>query len=108
MPAEQRFEESSGNIFADLGLENAEECSLRSSLAIELRRVLEDQGLTQRTAAAQLNTTQPTLSKVLRGDIDRVSLETLFAWLRILGKRVEYRICDVHSSSTQAVWREAR
>ncbi|MHC1790860.1 helix-turn-helix domain-containing protein [Solidesulfovibrio sp.] len=108
MPTEQRFEESSGNIFADLGLENAEELGLRSSLAIELRRTLKSQGLTQRTAAAQLNTTQPTLSKVLRGDIDRVSLETLFAWLRLLGKRVEYRVCDVRGNTAQSVWREAR
>ncbi|OLN30869.1 transcriptional regulator [Desulfovibrio sp. DV] len=108
MASDQGYEESSGNIFADLGLDNAEELGLRSSLAIELRRTLKSQGLTQRMAAAQLNTTQPTLSKVLRGDIDRVSLETLFAWLRLLGKRVEYRICDARGNNAQAVWREAR
>lgn len=108
MNADIGFEESSGNIFADLGLENPEELDLKSNLIIELRGIIKSQRLTQRDAAKKLRTTQPTLSKVLRGDIDRVSLETLFSWLKVLGKRVEYRICDVTNNCSRAVWREAR
>jgi len=108
MNANIGFEESFGNIFADLGLENPEELNLRSNLIIELKGIIKSQHLTQREAAEKLSTTQPTLSKVLRGDIDRVSLETLFSWLKVLGKRVEYRICDATNDSSRAVWREAR
>lgn len=102
------FEESSGNIFQDLELSNPNELSLRSNLVIELRAILKNQNLTQRLAAKKLRTTQPTISKVLRGDIDRVSLETLFQWLNVLGKRVEYRLCDISSGCSTEVWQEAR
>jgi len=108
MNAEIGFEESSGNVFTDLELDNPEELALRSNLILEILGIIQTQHLTQREAANKLNTTQPTLSKVLRGDIDRVSLETLFSWLKILGKRVEYRICDLTNNCSTAVWREAR
>lgn len=81
-----KFINSPGNVFADLGLENPEELALKSDLIIEIKKLVKDKHLTQRVAATTLGITQPTLSKVFRGDIDRVSLETLFAWLKVLGK----------------------
>lgn len=108
MNTEIAFEAGSGNIFADLELENSKELNLKSDLIIELRHTLKSNNLTQRKAAEILNTTQPTLSKVLRGDIDRISIETLFLWLKKLGKRVEYRVCDIHGGCSTTAWREAR
>lgn len=108
MDAEIGFELSSGNIFEDLELENPEELNFKSSLIVDLKKILKARDITQRNAAKLLKTTQPTLSKVLRGDIDRVSVETLFSWLRVLGKRIEYRLCEADRNCHSNTWQEAR
>ncbi|NDY56195.1 XRE family transcriptional regulator [Desulfovibrio sulfodismutans] len=108
MQNEQKFEISSGNIFTDLELENPNELTLKSDLIIQLRSILKDLKITQRDAASRLKSTQPTVSKVLRGDLDRVSIETLLEWLHILGKRMEYRFCKMENADCPTPWREAR
>ena len=45
------FTESCGNVFADLGLENADEMLAKSTLAIMIRKIIKKRGLTQVQAA---------------------------------------------------------
>lgn len=45
------FTESCGNVFADLGLENADEMLAKSTLAIMIRKIIKKRGLTQAQAA---------------------------------------------------------
>ena len=56
--------ESSGNVFADLGLPNAEERKLKASIVIELHRLVKERGLTQIKAAKLIGISQPDLSNL--------------------------------------------
>jgi predicted XRE-type DNA-binding protein len=71
--------ESSGNVFADVGLPPAEATNLhlRSQLMIELRRLIEERRLTQMQAAKLFGVSQPRISNLMRGKIDMFSLDHL-------------------------------
>jgi predicted XRE-type DNA-binding protein len=79
----------SGNIFADLGLANPEERLLRSSIVIELSRLIKDRGLTQIKAAKLLGISQPDLSRLLRGDFEDYSAGRLMKMLTAFSQDIE-------------------
>ena len=83
-----RIIKGSGNVFLDVGFPaaEAENLRLRSSLMIELRDHLDALQLTQTQAAKLLGVTQPRISYLTRGRIDRFSVDTLIAMLGRVGK----------------------
>ena len=86
------IEESSGNIFADLGLPNPEERLLKADLALNITRLIEGKGLTQTQAARLVGIPQPHLSDIMRGRLSGYSVEKLLFIINRLGRRVEVRI----------------
>lgn len=78
-----RARRSTGNVFRDLGFgeEEAENLKVRADLMIELTRLIEAQGLTQSAAAELLGVTQPRISDLMRGKIDRFSVDSLIEML---------------------------
>jgi predicted XRE-type DNA-binding protein len=58
----------SGNVFADLGLADAEKLKVKTGLVIEIRRAMRTRGLTQQEAAKRMGITQPKVSDMMRGD----------------------------------------
>ena len=56
------FTKSSGNVFADMGLEDAEELLTRAKLGSTVRRILENRNLKQQEIAKILNIKQPEVS----------------------------------------------
>src|SRR5687768_10646602 len=86
---EIEFEESSGNVFADLGLPDADELLLKAGLARQISAILEERGLTQAEAARILGTQQPRISQLARGALGGFSLERLIRFLNTLGRDVE-------------------
>jgi predicted XRE-type DNA-binding protein len=83
------FERSSGNVFADLGLENADELLVKADLAHAINRTIESHGWTQVQASERAGLTQPQVSKIARMRLDDFSQERLQAALRRLGIDVE-------------------
>ena len=81
--------ESSGNVFADLGLPNADERLAKADLAIAIKRELDDRKWTQAQAAEYLFLTQPQVSKIRNGRLEDFSRDTLQKILRNLGIDVE-------------------
>jgi predicted XRE-type DNA-binding protein len=83
---------SSGDVFRDLGFprEEAENLKIRSDLMIRLTRVIDSRGLTQAQAAELLGVTQPRVSDLVRGKIDRFRIDTLVAMLGQAGVRVQF------------------
>ncbi|MBX3178356.1 MAG: XRE family transcriptional regulator [Candidatus Hydrogenedentes bacterium] len=49
---ERAITEGSGNVFADFGIQKSEEAQLKSRPALRIYKAIQDQGLTQRQAAA--------------------------------------------------------
>lgn len=87
-----KIQPSSGNVFADLGFntDEAENLKIRADLMIELSRMIESQGLTQTSAAQLLGVTQPRISDLTRGKIDRFSVDTLIQMLGHAGASVSF------------------
>jgi phage-related protein/predicted XRE-type DNA-binding protein len=82
-------EKGSGNIFADLGLPNAEEHQLKAALVVQLKRLIAERKLTQTAAGKLIEMKQPDLSKLLRGDLRLVSVEKLMRMLTAFDQDVE-------------------
>ncbi|HKI01772.1 MAG TPA: helix-turn-helix transcriptional regulator [Thermoanaerobaculia bacterium] len=83
---------STGNVFTDLGFseEEAENLKIRADLMIELTKLIEAQELTQAAAARLLGVTQPRISDLMRGKIDRFSVDSLIEMLGHAGARVSF------------------
>ena len=77
-----------GNVFADLGYPPplAENLKMRSNLMSEALRLIE--GMTQVQAAALLGVSQPRISELKRGHIDRFTVDALVNMLGEAGVRV--------------------
>jgi len=90
--AEVTLEESSGNVFADLGLENANDLLVKADLAHAINNQIRARGLTQVQAADLTGLTQPEISKIARMRTDGFSQERMQNVLRHLGIDVEIRL----------------
>jgi predicted XRE-type DNA-binding protein len=82
-------EASSGNVFADLGLPNADELLLKAQIVTEISRLMKLKKLTQANAAKLTSITQPDLSNLLRGKFRGFSIERLLLMLTAFGRDVE-------------------
>jgi len=89
-----KMEKGSGNIFADLGFSPEESVNLsaRSLLMMNLADWYKGSGLTQAQAAKSLGTTQPRFNDLLKGKIDKFSLDALVTMLARVGMRVEIKV----------------
>ena len=89
-----RLRRGSGNVFRDLGFSAAEAANLqlRSDLMIVLRKRLTADGTTQVQAARLLGVSQPRISDLYRGKIDRFSVDTLIKWLGKAGADVRVTV----------------
>lgn len=75
----------SGNVFADLGLADAEKLKIKTGLVIEIRKAMRTHGLTQQEAAKRMGITQPKVSDMMRGDFTNLSERKLMDCLTRLG-----------------------
>jgi predicted XRE-type DNA-binding protein len=89
MSEKSKYTLSSGNVFADLGLPDAEELLAKADLAIQISRAIEQCKLTQAEAAEMLGIDQPKISALMRGRLSGFSMERLYRFLNALGRDVE-------------------
>jgi predicted XRE-type DNA-binding protein len=79
----------SGNVFADIGLPNAEEHFIKAQLVYKIDGLMKQRGLKQAEAAKLFGVKQPDVSKMLRGDFRQFSVERLLRFLVALGQDVD-------------------
>jgi predicted XRE-type DNA-binding protein len=84
--------ESSGNVFADMGLPAPEEELTKAQLASHIRQVIKRQRLTQAAAAAVMGIDQPKVSALLNGRLTNFSSERLMRLLTALGQDVDITV----------------
>src|SRR5689334_19130951 len=82
------YTESSGNVFADLGIPNPEEAMAKAKIAMKIHDTIKKKKLTQAKAAKVLKISQPKISLLLRGYLKDFSLERLLRFLNDLGQNV--------------------
>lgn len=89
-----KVEKGSGNVFLDLGFrpEEARSLLVRADLMVEVDRYVKESGLTQKEAAKRLGITQPRLNDLLRGKIQKFSLDALVNMLARVGRQVSVKV----------------
>jgi len=85
---------SCGNVFADLGFDEQEAANLklRSQLMIKVEKDLMKKKLTQQAAAELLGISQPRVSDLKRGKVDKFTIDALVNFLTRLGHDVSVRV----------------
>lgn len=83
---------SSGNVFADIGLPEAEEELTKAQLASHIRQIIRRQRLTQVAAAALMGIDQPKVSALLNGRLANFSSDRLMRLLTALGQDVDITV----------------
>lgn len=87
---------SSGNVFADIGLPDAEEYLAKSTLAVKIFKIVKARRLTQAATGKLLGISQPKVSALLRGRLDGFSTDRLFRFLNALGCDVQITVSAPH------------
>ena len=94
---EDDIERGSGNVFADLGLQDAEAHMLKAELVTRIDAIIRRRGLKQVEAAKLLGLSQPDVSRLLRGSFREYSMERLLRLLTALGSDVNIVIRESRS-----------
>jgi predicted XRE-type DNA-binding protein len=84
----EKIEKGSGNVYADLGLPDAEEMFIKATLVAKLAEIIAQRGWTQTEAAKVIGLSQPKLSKVLNGQFRGVSQAKILDCLAKTGRDV--------------------
>ena len=90
------FVESCGNVFADMGLEDADELLIRSQLGYSIRQILKTRDLKQHEISDLLNIKQPEVSNLMQGKYHLFSEGRLFGFLHKLDRKVTIQISNHH------------
>ena len=83
------YETSSGNVFNDIGVPNADEHLVKAQLDYKIDTLMKERKLKQVDAADLFGVRQPDISKMLRGEFRQFSVERLLRFLVALDQDVE-------------------
>lgn len=102
MNPEAQVHDSSGNVFLDMGMRDAEERLARAELARVVRRQIQERGLTQIEAASLLGIQQPDVSDLVRGKLSRFSMARLERFLNSLDLEIRIQVGPRPEGKSQA------
>ncbi len=86
------FEESSGNVYEDLGFEDSEELFTRSQLGFHIYKIIKNRGLKQKEASKLLGIAQSDVSHLMNGHFSRFTTDKLMDFLRRLDLKITIQI----------------
>ncbi len=89
-----KITKSSGDVFQDLGFSavEAEKLNIKSDLMSQIERYIEINGLTQEEAAELMGVSRPRISDVVRGKIDKFTIDALVDMLAHVGHHVTVKV----------------
>ena len=85
----------SGNVYADLGLPDAERLEIKTGLVVEIRKAMHRLNLAQPEAAKRMGIRQPKVSDMMRGDFSNLSERKRMDCLNRLGYDIEIKVRPV-------------
>jgi predicted XRE-type DNA-binding protein len=90
------FEEGSGNVFADMGLKDADQLLARAQIGFHVFKILESKKLKQREIAKVLGIAQPDVSHLMNGHFSRFTADKLLDFLKRLDRKVTIKVSPRH------------
>ena len=96
-----KIERGSTNVYADLGLDNADEMLVKAQLATKIGDIIKRRKLTQMQAAELLGISQPKLSGLLRGQFRGISESKMLECLTRLGHDIQIVVKATPRSRTE-------
>src|SRR5215472_16505339 len=97
MSEEIEMYEGSGNVYADLELEDADELLTRSQIGFLVFKILENRKLKQREIASVLGIAQPDVSHLMNGHFSRFTTDKLLDFLKRLDQKVTIQVSSHHT-----------
>jgi predicted XRE-type DNA-binding protein/phage-related protein len=88
--------DSSGNVFSDLKLDDADELFARGKIGIQVIKLLKRRNLKQREISELLEISQPEVSHLMNGEFQRFSEGKLISFLKRLNVEITLHILDRH------------
>lgn len=88
--------DSSGNVFSDLKLDDADELFARGKIGIQVIKLLKRRNLKQREISELLEISQPEVSHLMNGEFQRFSEGKLISFLKQLNVEITVHILDRH------------
>lgn len=88
MTDETNIERSSGNVFADISLPNPDEHLAKANIALTIAEIIRARGLTQEEAGKILRLSQPKVSDLVRGKLDKFTTDRLLRYATKLNYNV--------------------
>src|SRR6266481_3515480 len=89
MAPKVKVEVASGNIFADLGLPDADTHFLKAQIVAEIYRLTSQRKLTQAQTGKLIGISQPEVSRMFKGNFREYSVDRLMAFLTAFDRDVE-------------------
>jgi predicted XRE-type DNA-binding protein len=96
-----QFELGSGNVFADIGFDNAQEMQLKSELVRQINNTIKTKKLDPEQAKNLLSLDEDMLANLSKGRLTELTIENLFRYLNILGRDLEIVLKPQSASSRQ-------
>jgi predicted XRE-type DNA-binding protein len=94
MNIEPKSIDSSGNVFSDLNLDDADELFARGKIGIQVIKLLKRRNLKQREISELLEISQPEVSHLMNGEFQRFSEGKLISFLKRLNVEITLHILD--------------
>jgi len=88
----QEVVRGSGNVFRDLGHENADVEQFKAILAAEIIKALDREGLSVRRAQGRTGIAAADFSRIRNANLDRFTVDRLMSIINRLGSRVEVKV----------------
>lgn len=88
------YEKSTGNVFEDIGFEDAKERLMKANIAAKICQIIDAKSLKQKEAAELLKIDQPKISALYNGRLSGFTLDRLFRFLYLLNQDIEVKISD--------------
>jgi predicted XRE-type DNA-binding protein len=85
-------EEGSGNVFADLGLEDADELFVRAQIGVHVYQSLKGKKLKRRDIASLLGIKQPEVSHLMNGHFNQFTIDKLLDFLKRLDRKITIQV----------------
>jgi predicted XRE-type DNA-binding protein len=89
MTRKAKVEMGGGNIFADLGLPDAENHFLKAQIVSEIYRLANARKLTQVASGKRMGISQPEVSRLFKGHFREYAIERLMGFLTAFDRDVE-------------------